>query len=175
MEPLIPELPVEATSVDQVALVVPDLQSALDRYGALLGIGPWNVRAFEPPVLTETTYRGEPTEYGLYLATASAGDISVELIEPTIGPNVYEDHLDEHGPGLHHVGCFGWDRDEALQVVDGFVDNGFPIIQEGTVSDSTFWYFDTRDALDGLILEVVARGGESKPPDAIYPKEPYPF
>lgn len=175
MDPLVPALPVEPTTIDQVGLVVRDLRAAMDRYGALLGIGPWTVKSFEPPALTDTTYRGRRVEYSMRLAIARPGDVDVELIEPVSGPSIYEDHLAEAGPGLHHVACFGWDRDEALRVVRGFESAGFGVVQRGTYRGSDFWYIDTTDALDGLLFETVARGGAPAEPDAVYPNDPYPY
>lgn len=43
----------------------------------------------------------------MWLALADAGDTQVELIEPTMGQNLYDDHLDEHGEGLQHITYFG--------------------------------------------------------------------
>lgn len=175
MDALLPELPVPATTVDQVGLVVRDLEAAMDRYGAVLGVGPWQVKAFEPPELTGMTYHGEPAEFGLRLAIATPGAVDVELIEPTLGPTIYADHLDAHGPGLHHVACFGWDPEEAERVVDAFVEAGMPVLMAGEFRGSRFWYLDTREALDGLVFETVARRGGSSEPDAVYPDDPYPY
>lgn len=103
----ISDLDVELPAIDQVAIVVEDLDDGMWRFRSILGVEPWTVFRFEPPKLTDTTYRGETAEYGMVLALGYAGDTMIELIEPTIDPNVYRDHLDEHGEGLHHVAYFG--------------------------------------------------------------------
>lgn len=168
----IPDLDVELPEIDQVAIVVEDLDDGMARYRSVLGIEPWTVYRFEPPTLTDTTYRGEPTEYGMVLALGYAGDTMIELIEPTIGPNVYEDHLDEHGEGLHHVAYFGWDADEATHVIEEFEANDMPVIQSGTYEGTDFWYFDSPDELNGMMFEIgVRRDVENRTPERIWPED----
>lgn len=168
----IPELDVELPEVDQVALVVEDIDDGMQRYRNILGIEPWTVYRFEPPELTDTTYRGEAVEYGMVLALGYAGDTMIELIEPTMGPNVYEDHLDEHGEGLHHYAYFGWDEEEAHHVIEEFEDAGMPVIQSGTYVGTDFWYFDTQDQLNGAMFEIgVRRNVGDREPERVWPEE----
>lgn len=175
MDPAIPDLDVELPGVDQVAVVVEDLQDGVDRFQAILGVEPWDVHRFEPPALTDTTYRGEPTEYGMWLALADAGDTQIELIEPTIGPNLYDDHLDEHGEGLHHVAYFGWDATTAEAVIAEFEAEGMPAVQRGIVGGTEFVYLDTQEELNGLLFETAIPGGEGQlKPEAVYPNDPFP-
>lgn len=175
MDPAIPQLDVELPGVDQVAIVVEDLQDGVDRYRAILGVEPWYVHRFEPPALTDTTYRGEATEYGMWLALADAGDTQIELIEPTMGPNIYTDHLEAHGEGLHHVAYFGWDEETAAEVVASFEEHGMPAVQRGTMEGTEFVYLDTTDELNGLLFETVVRRPDGGPdPAAVYPEEPFP-
>lgn len=63
-----PRPDVQLAELSQVAFVVDDLEAAMDRFGRLLGIGPWFLYRYEAPRLTETTYRGEPTEYAMRVA-----------------------------------------------------------------------------------------------------------
>lgn len=59
---------VDLAAVSQIAFVVDDLESAMDRFGQLLGLEPWFLYRYEPPRLTETTYMGEPADYSMRLA-----------------------------------------------------------------------------------------------------------
>jgi hypothetical protein len=63
MEPPVPDLDIEIPEITQIAFVVDDIDDVMDRFGGILGLGPWDVYRFEPPTLTETTYRGEPHDY----------------------------------------------------------------------------------------------------------------
>ena len=175
MDPAIPQLEIELPGIDQVAIVVEDLKDGMDRYRAILGIEPWTVYRFEPPDLAETTYRGDDVDYGMLLALGDAGDTMIELIEPTMGPNLYADHLQEHGEGLHHVAYFGWAEDETYEILETFEAAGMPVIQSGNYLGSEFWYLDTVDELNGLCFETaVRRNVDDRRPVALYPDEPYP-
>lgn len=172
VDPEIPELSVELPEIDQVAIVVEDLDDGMARFRAVLGVEPWTVFRFEPPELTDTTYRGEEAEYGMVLAIGYAGDTMIELIEPTIDPNVYRDHLDEYGEGLHHVAYFGWDEEEAMAVIEEFEAAGMPVIQSGHYEGTDFWYFDSQEELNGLMFEIgVRRDVENRVPERIWPED----
>ena len=168
----IPALSVEVPSIDHVGIVVEDLADGMERFSQPLGLGPWNVYAYEPPTLTETTYRGERVEFGMRLALADAGDMYVELLEPTISPNVYEDHLDAHGEGLHHVACLSFEDPAA--VVEEFEAAGMGVVQSGFAHGANFWYLDTAEELNGVMLETGDRGVRDAPlpsPDEVYPPD----
>jgi hypothetical protein len=69
--------------VSQIAFVVDDLESAMDRFGRLLGLGPWFLYRYEPPRLTGTTYRGEPADYAMRIALTDVGgpiDLSTRFV-----------------------------------------------------------------------------------------------
>lgn len=148
-------LGVDIPEVSQVGMVVEDLDEGMEQFEAVLGVGPWNDIRFEPPELTDTTYLGKETEFSFRIAIADAGEIDLELIEPLEGENVYTDHLEEHGEGLHHIACYT--LDDPQETVDVFRDAGMPVIQSGVFKGSTFWYIDTREALHGVLFEVLDR------------------
>ncbi len=164
----VPELDVSIPAIDQVGLVVEDLEDGMDRFGGLLGIEPWSVYEFAPPALSETIYRGSSVEASWRLAIATVGEIDVELIEPVTGETSYTAHLDRHGEGLHHVACFSLDRPRA--VADALQAAGIPVEQRGVFRGSTFWYFDMREAMHGVLFEIVAQEGEPAEPDETYPE-----
>lgn len=167
MAPDIPRVDVEVPSIDQVAFVVEDLEDGMDRFGAVLGISPWRIYRFEPPRLTETTYRGESHDYSMALALTELGDTMLELIEPLEGRSIYTDHLDDHGEGLHHVACFSFEDPDG--VVESFEDAGLPVLQSGDFAGTTYWYFDTADVLNGVIFETAGNVEAMPEPDRVYP------
>lgn len=169
--PALPSVDIELPNVAQIGIVVDDLEDGMERYSSILGIEPWTGYRFEPPALTDTTYRGNPVEYGMRLAHGYAGEIDVELIEPTISPNIYQDHLDEHGEGLHHVKS-SWPGapERTYRVVDAFTDAGIPVVQSGRYHGSEFWYFDTAPVLNGLVFETsIRRNMNDRTPEFVYP------
>ncbi|MFC7044709.1 VOC family protein [Halobacteriaceae archaeon GCM10025711] len=163
-----PDLGIEIPEITQIAFVVEDIDDGMDRFGAVLGLGPWDVHEFEPPRLTDTTYRGEDHDYAMTLAIDYAGDTMIELIEPTAGRSIYTDHLDEHGEGLHHVACFAFDDPEG--VVRTFEDAGMPVLQSGNFAGVQYWYFDTQEQLNGVIFETAANLEALPEPDRTYPE-----
>lgn len=88
--------------VDQIGIIVPDLESAMDAYIATLGV-PFQV--FEVNQ-TNSTFSGSSPEYRIRIAIAQAGLLSVELIQPAAGVTLYSRHLEAHGPGVHHMGIY---------------------------------------------------------------------
>ena len=60
-------------SIDQVAVVVRDLDSAMERYATQLGIGPWDVYTYGPHRMHTMTFRGRDQPYVMKLALAQVG------------------------------------------------------------------------------------------------------
>src|SRR3712207_6292379 len=115
-------------SIDQVAVVVRDLDQALERYTNEFGFGPWAVYTFSPDWIRDMTFRGKEQGYAMRLAICNVGRVQYELIEPVEGPNSYEEFLDERGEGLHHLGYFVEDIDAEIQAMES---KGFPLLQSG--------------------------------------------
>ncbi|HLW59128.1 MAG TPA: VOC family protein [bacterium] len=155
--------------VDQIALVVRDLDAVMRRYWETLGVGPWKVYTYGPPLVREMTYHGRRQDYRMRLALAQAGAQTIELIQPLSPPNIYADHLDRKGEGLHHLGVFVPALDEAVADAQR---RGFAVLQSGRgygrLGDGGFAYLDT-EALFGVILELIEIPRERVPPEAEYP------
>lgn len=169
----IPELGLDTLSMDQLAFVVEDVDDWMERLGKICNIQPWEVFRAEPPKLTEGTYHGENAEFSMYLAHGYAGDTMIELIQPLEGPTIYQDFLDEHGEGFHHIGCFSWGEEETYEIVELFEEYDMPVIQSANYGGADFWYFDTFDELNGVYLETAVRHkpvAEARTPAYTYPE-----
>ena len=118
--------------VAQIALVVRDLDAALERYVAV-GYGPFRVYDYGRN-LARRRYRGAEGTFSMLLAVTDTSP-QLELVQPVTGPSIYEDWLTERGEGLHHVGL----------VAEG---------DFGPNHDGRFSYHDTQAAL-GMIVELV--------------------
>lgn len=162
----IPDTGIEIPEITQVGFVVEDLEDGMERFGSILGIGPWEIYQFEPPRLSETTYRGEDHDYAMTLALADLAGMMVELIEPTDGKSIYTEHLEEHGEGLHHVACFAFENTE--RTVQQFEDAGMELLQSGTFVDTPYWYLDTQEQLNGVIFETATNLESMPEPDETY-------
>ncbi len=158
-------------SIDQVAVVVRDLDASMTRYVEEFGIGPWRVYTFGPDWVKGMTFRGEERGYSMKLALADAGGTMYELIQPLQGPNSYQEFLDQHGEGLHHLGYFVDDLDVAIEDMES---KGYALLQSGrgigTKGEGGYAYFETEGAL-GCIVEAIELPEEMPPPEKTYPAE----
>jgi methylmalonyl-CoA/ethylmalonyl-CoA epimerase len=157
------------TSIDQVAVVVPSLDQAMEQYWTKFGIGPWSVYTFKPDWIRDMTIRGRRQDYTMRLAITQVGPTMYELIEPVEGPTLYEEFLAQHGGGLHHLGYFVQDLDKAIEAMEA---QGYATVQSGrgfgVDGDGGYAYFDTVSAV-GCILEAIAMPAKMPEPESTYP------
>ena len=94
------------------------------------GIGPWRVYTFGPETVTELTFRGRPASYSMKLCIAFSGSMMWEIVQPLTGPNLYEEFLERHDEGVHHlaVDCNGLPWAARLAA---FEARGFAMVQSG--------------------------------------------
>ena len=155
--------------IDQIALVVRDLDASMQQYWDMLGIGPWTVYTYGPPLVPTQTFRGRPQSYRMRLALAQVRDVMVELIQPLSGDSVYFEHLERQGPGLHHVGVFVPSFEKALEEA---AERGYTVLQSGRGygrwGDGGYAYLDTEEAL-GMIVELIEIPRERVPPERVFP------
>jgi len=165
---------VKVRKITQVAIVVKDLQIVAENYWNILGIGPWDIYAWEVPLVYSRTYHGKPAWAKEKIALTQVGGVQLELCQPIDGPSLYQDFLDEHGEGLHHLQFIADNLDETVQILTE--DDGFPSLQSGRVSEiSAYNYIDIKPL--HTIWELVQAGGSiGREPDILYPDttEPAP-
>lgn len=155
--------------VAQVAIIVPDLEQAVERYWKLFGIGPWHVYTYGKPLVREMTYHGEPAEYKMRVALSYLGPTRIELIQPLEGETVYADFVREHGYGVHHFGVLVEDMRAALAEAEAA---GIAMLMDGAgfglEGDGHYAYLDT-EAVIGVTIELIERPTGRMLPEAIYP------
>lgn len=160
-------LKIKVGEVPQIALVVKDIGKMMEKYWKTLGVGPWSVYTYAPPVLSETKIRGEDVNYSMRLALATIGSLQLELIEPLDGPSIYKEFLAEKGEGLHHIQTKVRDVDETMTALR---DLGINILMSGKFASGEFYYMDSKP-LYGVIIELVKRNTPRPPPEEIYPSD----
>jgi catechol 2,3-dioxygenase-like lactoylglutathione lyase family enzyme len=150
--------------VGQVGILVKDLEQALESYASIWGLGPWHGYDYGPENIAELMYRGNPGDFRLRVALCGAGP-QVELFQPVSGRTIYEEWIDRHGYGLHHLGYFVPSVRDAIPVMEAA---GYELLQaglgHGLHGDGGFAYFDTESAL-GVILEAIEVPSVRRPPD----------
>ncbi len=155
----------------QVCVVTRDHRKKMQGF-VELGIGPWAVYEFAAPMITETTYRGQPGNYAMRLCLAWTGNMLWEIIEPTEGESIYTEFLEEHGEGIQHVAvaCGEMSMEERKRE---FEARGFELAQSGIFNGNTpYAYYDTRNAT-GTMFEIFDIPEEGLPdPVEWYPAAP---
>ena len=138
------------SKIDQVGVVVKDLDAAMKYYTSFFGMGPFRVIE---SAFTDMTLYGKPADFKIRMAFAEMGVVSLELIQVVKGPTIYEDFLASRGEGLHHLGCYIDNMDDALQKCR---QAGINILQSGSAGKVKFAYLDTEN-IGGVILELIQR------------------
>lgn len=147
-----PNLRTLATALDQIGVVVADLDAAATGMRAAFGIEP---RLRTTARYRGARYRGSSLDTEVDALFYDLFGIEIEFLAPRGGPDIWQEFLDEHGPGLHHI-RFAVDDHDA--VVAAMAAAGMPVHQEG---DSVrgggvrYAYFDARPTL-GFFLEILS-------------------
>ena len=148
----------------QLAHVGRDMDAAMAHYWNTLGIGPWSVYTLEAPLLYDSIVRGAPSDHTYRLALAWRGPVQMELVQPLSGRSIYDDFLESHGEGLHHLKLYYPDCRTALAT---FAAKGIDVIQSGKIDKDEFYYLDTEQSL-GVVVEI-GNNGTIREPEATYP------
>jgi len=125
--------------VDQVALIVPDLESAMDGYTGSLGV---SFHQFDVDQ-DMGSFSGSSAQFRVRIAVAQVGTCSIELIQPASGVTFYSKHLETHAPGVHHFGVY---VDDLAKARTGLAARGYRAILDGNIRDlGEFSYFEAPD------------------------------
>lgn len=91
----------------------------------------------------------------------------IELIESTLGPNLYEEWLAGHGEGIHHLGYF---VESVTGVIEDMERAGFEAVQTGLGTgldgDGGYAYFDLRAEL-GIYVEAIEAPSRRRTPERV--------
>ena len=150
----IPEDRIQLNEIVHACVVVRDVEKTAKNISEKFGIGPFEVRMKSYPE-SQASIRGEPVAYTLKFAYAKAGPITLELVETVEGRTIYQEFLEEHGEGLHHLGFpTPLPFDEELEK---WRRMGVKPLQVNRLDDpEEGWaYMDTQD-LTGFILEILS-------------------
>lgn len=141
----------------QIGMVTDDLDSTLGYFRDILGIGPFTVVDF-PPEGAETPmmrYYGEDAPFTAKFCFFNLGNIEIEVIQPLTGKTIWREHLDRHGPGLHHIKFSFPEHDPVRKYM---ASKGIKISQQGASVGKNLgkvWeYYDLEDKL-GFSIETM--------------------
>jgi len=97
--------------------------------------------------------RGKATDARAKLAFFQMGEqLSLELIEPIGGPSTWQEFLDTHGEGVHHIAFRVKGTDSILAQLES---KGLTTVQTGDHTGGRYAYVDAMDTLK-IFLELLA-------------------
>ncbi|MHA1229733.1 MAG: VOC family protein [Candidatus Helarchaeota archaeon] len=138
--------------IDQIGIIVENCEAVAKFLEDFLGIGPFQ---FFDRGVDDFYYKEKWNKIHIKNALCRLNNIQLELIEVVKiveGSCLQKDFLDEHGPGIHHIGIYVEDLEEALKTAENL---GIKVIQRGATKGLLNWaYLDTEKSL-GFVVEFI--------------------
>lgn len=138
-------------NVTQVAVVVKDINKAAAAWAKLLGTEVPQISVAESFPGRPTLYKGNPSDAKAKLAFFRMDNLQVELIQPMGPGSTWQEYLDTHGEGIHHIAFNVKDIDGMEEL---FLKNGNPTVMRGGWDGGAYSYIDATNDL-GCILELL--------------------
>lgn len=136
-----------ATSINQIAYVVDNLETSVAWWNDVMGVGPFlSLRGLE---FDSSDYRGKSMPIRYSAALAFSGDLIVELIEPS-GPSIFEEYRAAGKTGVQHICVFSEDFEATVRDVES---RGGRRLQGGQINGGYLGYYEMGGD-QGIILEV---------------------
>jgi hypothetical protein len=145
--------PVDFNGFIQIAIIVRDIKKAAKHWSDLFHVPMPSIRIQEPGPQEGVSYRGKAANYGLKLAVIDVKDrgFVIELHEPTGGDSTFQEFLDKHGEGVHHLGFEVGEKRDAI--IGELEEKGWGIRQFGVYTGSSWTIVDSEDKL-GVNLNI---------------------
>lgn len=130
----------------QICIVVADIEKAAEKWADLLGIEKPEVSPKRLEGGEHYLYHGEPISCDLKVCNIEMDGWVLELHQPCGGPSSFQDYLDKHGNGVHHIGFrVGEERDA---MVEELTEDGFDANRTIGINPGRTWTIvDTEDTL----------------------------
>jgi catechol 2,3-dioxygenase-like lactoylglutathione lyase family enzyme len=142
---------IASKTITQVAVVVKDIEKARKAWAQVLGVNVPEISIAESHHSRPTLYKGSPSDAKAKLAFFSMDNLQIELIEPLGGKSTWQEFLDTHGEGIHHIAF-------AVRGIDGIEElfelQGSPTVQRGGWDGGAYSYIDATKDL-GCMLELL--------------------
>ncbi len=113
----------------QVGVLVRDLDEYLQKLQDVFSIGPFRIAQYPPAdEIPFREYHGKEGNFTAKFCFFHLGNIELELIQPISGENIWDDFIDRHGQGLHHLKFLVEDAESVEKYLN---KNGYYIYQQG--------------------------------------------
>ena len=137
----------------QINIVVKDIEKAANKWADLLGIPVPEIHRGHLEGSEEYLYeyRGKDTPSDLLTCNIEMGSFVIELHQPVGGSSTFQEFLDKHGNGVHHIGFeVGDKRDDIIEEME---KEGCQVRTVGYYPGSSWTVVDTEDDL-GVNLNI---------------------
>ncbi|MBW7996964.1 MAG: hypothetical protein FVQ81_10445 [Candidatus Glassbacteria bacterium] len=170
-------LPGPFGEVAHLGWVVGDIEKTM-AYWQKIGLGKVDI---DPEhTLENAVFRGKPVDVTVRWGWAQLGRVGIEIFQPWKGYSAYDEFLEKHGEGIHHV-AFAQTSPKQLETrVAALEQLGVPVQERGTFrnGEGIFVYMDT-EPVGGVTFELVYDPNYvknlGKPAPAPPPGQLYPF
>ena len=144
--------PIKREGFIQINIVVKDIEAAAKDWAGLLGIETPKIHTNHLEGNENYNYRGKPVSCDLKVCNIDMGGFVIELHQPAGGESSFQEFLDKHGNGVHHIGFeVGGDRDEIIRELDA---DGYDVNRTlGIYPGSSWTIVDSEDRL-GVNLNI---------------------
>lgn len=106
--------PVNKNGFIQINIVVADIEKAAEKWADPLGIEKPEIHLNHLEGGENYTYRGKPLSCDLKVCNIEMNGFVIELHEPAGGESSFQEFLDRHGNGVHHIGFEVGDKRDAV-------------------------------------------------------------
>jgi methylmalonyl-CoA/ethylmalonyl-CoA epimerase len=134
-----------------VGVIVKDMDKTID-YLSSVGIAPFVMPGGKKWI--EVSFNGElhgkPAAWKVKISNAKLGNGELELLQPSGGPSLLQEFLDNHGEGLHHIGYI---TDNLERDIKALAKQGVKVLTSASAEGGGFAYFDT-GVNGGIITEL---------------------
>lgn len=144
--------PVSKKGFIQINIIVRDIEAAAAAWAALLGIEKPKIHINHLEGGPNYLYRGQPVSCDLKVCNIAMDGFVIELHEPAGGESSFQEFIEKHGNGVHHLGFeVGDRRDEVIgQLAQMGFDTGRTV---GIYPGSSWTIVDSEETL-GVNLNI---------------------
>ena len=128
-------------------IVTRDIEKSIQNFQRYYGI---EFLERKVPDYFNKRYYGKPEDFKIELAFARVGNTVYELIQVLQGKTVYEDFMNEHGEGIHHL---GYEIQNLAMWAKAYTKIGIKPIMSGQREGIKWVYFDT----PVIVVELLER------------------
>ena len=137
--------------ITQIGIIVRDIEKSAADFADFFGVKKPGISTTGPVEKTHGEYNGKPLEGKAKLAFFRFKNITLELIEPVDGPSTWQEFLDAHGEGVHHI---AFNIRDSKTKIESLAKKNVPLVQRGDFTGGEYAYLDATGPLK-IIIELL--------------------